>query len=597
MCGICGIVRADGRAVDRDGAGRDERDAACTAGPTAGARSIDARGRAGRAAAGDHRPRGRRPADRGRGRPRRRRPERRDLQPRRAARRARARRPRLPHAALGHRGARPPLRGARPALRRAPARDVRGRGVGRRAAAARARARPLRHQAALLPRRPGRLRLRLRAEGAAAAARASRATSTSTRSRPSSPSTRSTAPRTIFREVRKLPPGHVLVAARTARSRLERYARPSRPARRRRCATSRGRRWPPSCASGCATPCARTSSPTCRSACCSRAGSTRRRWRRSPRRRAPRRVVDVLDRLRGALVLRGRARAHDRASATAPTTTSSSSSPTPPSCCRRSRPPSTSRSRTPRRCRPTSSPSSPRSTSRSRSRGEGGDELFGGYETYVADLLALHGGRRRARWLSPLAERLPSGSGRVPLDYKLKRFTRAAHLPPLERHHGWKEIFSPDARAELLRPERRGTRTRSTSTARAGPRRRAPSTLARLQDVDRAIYLVDDLLVKTDRMSMAHSLELRVPFLDPAVAELALALPVAARVRGFAKKRLLRSAVEPLSAARSRAGARRASRSPPPRGCAASSSRSAARCWAPSACAPRATSTPRRSRA
>jgi asparagine synthase (glutamine-hydrolysing) len=47
-------------------------------------------------------------------------------------------------------------------------------------------------------------------------------------------------------------------------------------------------------------------------------------------------------------------------------------------------------------------------------------------------------------------------------------------------------------------------------------------------------------------MSMAHSLELRVPFLDPVVAELALALPVAARVRGFAKKRLLRSAVEPL---------------------------------------------------
>ena len=45
---------------------------------------------------------------------------------------------------------------------------------------------------------------------------------------------------------------------------------------------------------------------------------------------------------------------------------------------------------------------------------------------------------------------------------------------------------------------------------------------------------------------MAHSLELRVPFLDPVVAELALALPVAARVRGFAKKRLLRSAVEPL---------------------------------------------------
>jgi asparagine synthase (glutamine-hydrolysing) len=177
--------------------------------------------------------------------------------------------------------------------------------------------------------------------------------------------------------------------------------------------------------------------------------------------------------------------------------------------------------------------------------GEGGDELFGGYETYVADRLAARAGGA-ARLLSPLAERLPSGSGRVPLDYRLKRFTRAAHLPPLERHHGWKEIFSAEARAELLRPRRRGTqdplepyRARFAETAGADP-------LARLQDVDRALYLVDDLLVKTDRMSMAHSLELRVPYLDAHVADFALALPPAARVRGFAKKRLLRAAVEPL---------------------------------------------------
>jgi asparagine synthase (glutamine-hydrolysing) len=177
--------------------------------------------------------------------------------------------------------------------------------------------------------------------------------------------------------------------------------------------------------------------------------------------------------------------------------------------------------------------------------GEGGDELFGGYETYVADQLALRGGGA-ARLLSPLAERLPSGSGRVPLDYKLKRFTRAAHLPPLERHHGWKEIFSPDARAALLRPERRGSEDPLDVYRARWAETEGADTLARLQDVDRAIYLVDDLLVKTDRMSMAHSLELRVPFLDPAVAEFALALPVTARVRGFAKKRLLRSAVEPL---------------------------------------------------
>jgi asparagine synthase (glutamine-hydrolysing) len=70
--------------------------------------------------------------------------------------------------------------------------------------------------------------------------------------------------------------------------------------------------------------------------------------------------------------------------------------------------------------------------------------------------------------------------------------------------------------------------------------------LARLQDVDVGVYLVDDLLVKTDRASMAHSLEARVPFCDPVVAALAFALPDKHKVRGFAKKRLLRQAVAPL---------------------------------------------------
>jgi asparagine synthase (glutamine-hydrolysing) len=67
-----------------------------------------------------------------------------------------------------------------------------------------------------------------------------------------------------------------------------------------------------------------------------------------------------------------------------------------------------------------------------------------------------------------------------------------------------------------------------------------------LQDVDLGIYLVDDLLVKTDRASMAHSLEARVPYLDPAVTNLALALPTRHKVRGLAKKVLLRKAAEPL---------------------------------------------------
>jgi asparagine synthase (glutamine-hydrolysing) len=178
--------------------------------------------------------------------------------------------------------------------------------------------------------------------------------------------------------------------------------------------------------------------------------------------------------------------------------------------------------------------------------GEGGDELFGGYETYAADQLAQRVGPAAAR-LQPLVERLPSSSRRVSFDYRAKRFVRAAALPPLERHHGWKEIFSDPQRAELLRPDWQrphadplaAWRTRFAETADA-------PLLARLQDVDLGIYLADDLLVKTDRMSMAHSLEARVPYLDPVVAELALALPTKLKVRGLQKKRLLRQAAQPL---------------------------------------------------
>jgi len=175
--------------------------------------------------------------------------------------------------------------------------------------------------------------------------------------------------------------------------------------------------------------------------------------------------------------------------------------------------------------------------------GEGGDELFGGYYTYAADLLA-----QRTGWttplLRPLVERLPSSSARASFDYRAKRFVRAAQLPPLERHHGWKEIFSRDARAELT--GRRDDfdpvdllRTRFAETEGA-------ELLARLQDVDLGTYLVDDLLVKTDRASMAHSLEARVPFLDPVVTNFALGLPTRHKVRGLRKKVLLRKAAAPL---------------------------------------------------
>ena len=175
--------------------------------------------------------------------------------------------------------------------------------------------------------------------------------------------------------------------------------------------------------------------------------------------------------------------------------------------------------------------------------GEGGDELFGGYYTYVADLLAERFGPLAAR-MRPLADMLPSSTKKVSLDYRLKRFTRAAAMPPLERHHVYKEIFSADRRAEL-------TGRRSDYDPLVDYRARFAETeghelLTRLQDVDFGLYLVDDLLTKTDRASMAWSLEARVPFMDTVVANFAFTLPVKHKVRGFSKKRLLRKAVEQL---------------------------------------------------
>jgi asparagine synthase (glutamine-hydrolysing) len=177
--------------------------------------------------------------------------------------------------------------------------------------------------------------------------------------------------------------------------------------------------------------------------------------------------------------------------------------------------------------------------------GEGGDELFGGYYTYVADYLAPRFGRLAAA-MRPAVQLVPASTRSSSWEERLKRFAHGGHLPPLERHHAWKEVFSADARAELLSPGRRGSldpvelfRARYRETEGA-------EELGRLMDVDVGIYLVDDLLVKMDRASMAHSLEARVPFCDPVVAELAFALPARHKVRWFDKKRLLRKALEPL---------------------------------------------------
>ncbi len=177
--------------------------------------------------------------------------------------------------------------------------------------------------------------------------------------------------------------------------------------------------------------------------------------------------------------------------------------------------------------------------------GEGGDELFGGYSRYAWDPVAGLAGRLLpARGLAGLLERVPGVAGRGGRKDPLRRtvkLLRHAGLPATERYLAWFALSSNDLRAELLgngfAPTARVFQ-RHLAEAPAGLTR-----LGRLQYVDLRTMLLDDLLLKADKMSMAHSLELRVPLLDNEVARAGLFLPDREKVRRVETKVALRRLV------------------------------------------------------
>ena len=169
--------------------------------------------------------------------------------------------------------------------------------------------------------------------------------------------------------------------------------------------------------------------------------------------------------------------------------------------------------------------------------GEGADELFGGYVTYIADRYArlartIPGFLRRAA--ASAARLWPVSDDKISFEYKLKRFLEGSLLSPAEAHIFWNGTFSA---AEL-----------STFFLHADPEplRRMLSDLPPGDDLDRFLlfdqryYLPDDILYKVDRMSMAHSMEVRPPFLDHRIVEFAAALPESYKVRGSELKFILR---------------------------------------------------------
>ena len=184
--------------------------------------------------------------------------------------------------------------------------------------------------------------------------------------------------------------------------------------------------------------------------------------------------------------------------------------------------------------------------------GEGSDELFGGYPTYVGARVAESYLRLPRSWrervLRPLVRGLPASSSAVPLGFFLRRFIEQAERPAAERHLIWFGILAPEDLEKLLAPDWPGPRPGDrlfAQLSRLLEGARFESTLAEMLYLDFRTYLEDNLLPKVDRASMACSLELRTPFLDQRLVEFAAGLPASLKVRHFRLKDILKRAVEP----------------------------------------------------
>ncbi len=168
--------------------------------------------------------------------------------------------------------------------------------------------------------------------------------------------------------------------------------------------------------------------------------------------------------------------------------------------------------------------------------GEGADELFGGYRIYH-EPTSLRGYQRLPRWLRRGAAAVV---GAIPFDFKGKSFIIRGSKTIEERFIGNANMFTKKEKARLLKDIPATDPT--LMTAEYYDHCRGQDDVTRMQYLDINRWMVGDILLKADRMSMAHSLELRVPFLDKKVFEVARRIPVKHRIGGGTTKYAMRLA-------------------------------------------------------
>jgi asparagine synthase (glutamine-hydrolysing) len=174
--------------------------------------------------------------------------------------------------------------------------------------------------------------------------------------------------------------------------------------------------------------------------------------------------------------------------------------------------------------------------------GEGGDELFGGYLTYRADRLARHLRRFPAgsrRFVLACLRRWPVSDDKISLEYMAKRFVEGSLLPPEQAHVYWNGTFSTAQKARLLAVDSSGSLNSILGELRQ--KFLCEDDLAPYLWFDQKYFLPDDILMKVDRMSMAHAVEARPALLDHRIVEFMAKLPAAFKIRGSRQKWILKA--------------------------------------------------------
>jgi len=181
--------------------------------------------------------------------------------------------------------------------------------------------------------------------------------------------------------------------------------------------------------------------------------------------------------------------------------------------------------------------------------GEGGDEVFVGYDRFRASRFSARFYERVPRSLrrliEPLVRSLPDQEQKKGAINVVKRFVDGARLDPSGEHMRWQYFLAPDLTAGLFQPQFLAAVEREAfrPVAQWAARCPSPQRLDREVYVDLKMTMADSVLMKVDKMSMASSVEVRVPFLDHELVEFATSLPVEWRMRGFETKTILKEAM------------------------------------------------------